>query len=267
MAALTITNSGRVALCQSVMTQDLHVAWGTLVPFLSAPSGIVTTLITGSMPVGVYYYGITAYNKVGETLLSTIVSFSLVATGGIRLTWNAVPGAVGYKVYGRATGDYKLIGSTTTAQFDDVVITTPTVAPPITNGTSYTPWNTTPANVNLEHSTLVSEVGRRKVLYKRYVRPDNNGDIVTSSGKWSESVVPTNYLYLRVNFEQTDAFDKIIYQRGLFIGTTPKPEYSTINYLIPDMIQSPGTMLGLSNIPELIRDPLTRETVEIVLKF
>lgn len=267
MSALTITNSGRVALARSVMEQDLHVAWGTLVPFLSAPTGISTALIAGTMPIGVYYYAITAYNAIGETTLSTVVSFSLVAAGGIRLTWTAVNGAVGYKIYGRASGDYKLITTVNTNTFDDTHVTTVTTSPPVTNGTSYEAWTDSPATVNLSHSRLVKEVGRRKVLYKKYVVADPNGIIETASGKWTESSTPTNYVYLRVNFEQTDAYDQLIYQRGLFVGTEPTAEYATVNYLIPSMISNPGTMLGLSNIPQLIRDPLTRETVEIVLKF
>ena len=117
----------RSAGCSS---QALGIDWGNLldqnttqvlsVPVLNA----ITTAATGGLLVKstAYFYRISAINAVGETLACDEVSITTgsanPSTHIVTLTWNAVPGATGYNVYGRTTGAETLMeavsGSTLT---------------------------------------------------------------------------------------------------------------------------------------------------------
>jgi hypothetical protein len=67
-------------------------------------TGIFTQNATGSLANGTYYYKVSAVNELGETLASTIEQSYTITTGGVKVTWKAVPGAIAYNVYGRNTG-------------------------------------------------------------------------------------------------------------------------------------------------------------------
>lgn len=73
-----------------------------------------------------YRYVVTAIDAEGvESLPSTEESITigaLTVTGGVRLTWDAVTGAQGYRIYkdpSNGSGVYGWIGDSTTNQFDD----------------------------------------------------------------------------------------------------------------------------------------------------
>jgi len=78
-----------------------------------------------------YYYKITAYNAVGETTASAetnqVTANDAANTHKMTLTWSQVPGATGYKIYGRSTGAELFIagvvGETTLTYTDDGSIT------------------------------------------------------------------------------------------------------------------------------------------------
>jgi hypothetical protein len=67
---------------------------------LSAPSVSAAASLNGNygMLSGAYYWKVTAYDSAGETTGSNQVSIN-PGSAGATLTWNAVPGATGYKVY------------------------------------------------------------------------------------------------------------------------------------------------------------------------
>lgn len=82
-----------------------------------APSGVAVTqvLTGGTLTSGSYQYQVSAIGKNGETLASTAVSTTFsggVTTGAVNVSWNPVPGALGYRIYGRASGLVGFIGST-----------------------------------------------------------------------------------------------------------------------------------------------------------
>ena len=84
-----------------------------------------------------YYYRVAAINAQGGTsLASTETSQITSGTGGnahtMTVTWGAVAGATGYKIYGRTTGAEQLIGTVTapTVQFVDDGSVTPSGALP-----------------------------------------------------------------------------------------------------------------------------------------
>lgn len=71
---------------------------------LPAPSTLAATpnVGGGTFGAGTYYWKISATNTAGETLPSSEVTAAVAASGTCTLTWTAVPGATGYRVY-RAT--------------------------------------------------------------------------------------------------------------------------------------------------------------------
>lgn len=87
--------------------------WARDTATLSAPWGVGATL-TGSgaggvwPSVGVRYYRLTATNATGETVGSSEVSANVDdTTKKVQLSWTAVPGATGYRIYRTETqGQY-----------------------------------------------------------------------------------------------------------------------------------------------------------------
>ena len=75
---------------------------------LAVPTGLVATPSAsgGILAAGTYTYSVTAVDESGETLASTTQSATTSgSTSSITLTWNAVSGAAGYRLYGRTAGN------------------------------------------------------------------------------------------------------------------------------------------------------------------
>jgi hypothetical protein len=103
---------------------------------LAAPviSGLVET--TGTLGAGTYYYGVSAINSAGETLASTEDNVTIAATKGVQVSWGAIDGATGYRIYGRASASelfLKEVGAVTTWTDDGAL--TPLGALPTINDT------------------------------------------------------------------------------------------------------------------------------------
>ncbi len=96
---------------------------------LAAPSGLTATATSGgALAAGTYNYEISATTANGETAVGTSASITTTSTGGVALSWTAVPGATGYKVYGRTT--FGLIASPAGTTYTDTgVPATPGAAP------------------------------------------------------------------------------------------------------------------------------------------
>lgn len=61
--------------------------------------------VDGNIQPGNYGYTVTAFNEIGETLASVVASVNIANTDtSVYLSWNPVPGATGYSVYGRTNG-------------------------------------------------------------------------------------------------------------------------------------------------------------------
>ena len=76
-----------------------------------------------------YSYQISAYNIYGETLPSSIIKITngnsnLDSTNYIRIKWNKVYKASGYKLYGRTSNSIKLIADINNTFYDDIGIAT-----------------------------------------------------------------------------------------------------------------------------------------------
>jgi len=91
----------------------------------SGPSHVSATAGSGgSLAAGTYFYVVTAVSASGESVASDEVSATLGSTGTITVSWSAVTGATGYRVYrgasaGAETDYYTVTGGSTTTLADD----------------------------------------------------------------------------------------------------------------------------------------------------
>lgn len=84
------------------------------------PTPVISSIVAGS-PLGgllhaltAYYYRVSATDAYGESLASAEVGFTTAAGANTKnnvINWTAIPGATGYKVYGRTTGAELLIAT------------------------------------------------------------------------------------------------------------------------------------------------------------
>jgi len=111
---------------------------------VQAPTGLDANAQTGSgsMSPATYTYQVSALSPTGESLASSQVQVVLgglsVPIASITLTWDAVDGAIGYNLYGRATGGtYGLVatvGASTLTFVDDGTVVPDTGHQPTTDG-------------------------------------------------------------------------------------------------------------------------------------
>lgn len=113
-------------------------------PILPAPGA--PTLVTGTsggvLAAATYYYKVTALNAYGETIGSTEANATTTgSTSSITLSWTAVPGATGYRVY-RGTSSSGQTGyiQTPSAGLFDAGIALTTASVPVTNTTGGPVW-------------------------------------------------------------------------------------------------------------------------------
>lgn len=106
-------------------------------PSIKVPSNLSTLATTGgSLTSGTYYYVVTAINSNGETIASAEVSDTVdgAATTAIQISFDAVPGATDYRVYGRATGAQDTYWSTSNSTvFTDTGGAGTAGTPPVSN--------------------------------------------------------------------------------------------------------------------------------------
>jgi hypothetical protein len=116
-------------------------------PFLATPENLAATAATtgGSLEAGDYSYQVTAYDANGETMAcnaKTITVPSGTSTNAVTLSWDAVSGATGYKVYGRAAASTLYIATVTAATYTDTGAITPAGELPTTSAVQITDTNT-----------------------------------------------------------------------------------------------------------------------------
>ena len=127
-------------------------------------------------------------------------------------------------------------------------------------------WDSAPIAESLAAESLTDEAGRVPVTYSGYAVPDVLGIIEVPTGKFSESVTPTNHLYLRFDFGFADGATLTIREAGVFMDSeiaTGLPPGQ--RYFLPVNVVDPGTLLALEHFPALVRSPLVRQQFEFVL--
>ncbi|TVS84864.1 hypothetical protein COM43_004615 [Wolbachia pipientis] len=121
---------------------------------------------------------------------------------------------------------------------------------------------------SITSTTLLKEVGRRVVDEVLFCVGDENGELVTPSGRFKPSNVPTNNLYLKFTFDFTDAANQVIRELGVMVGTKVKKELPPgQRYFELQDIEDPGILLVLEHTVPLIRTAATRETFAFVVTF
>lgn len=129
-------------------------------------------------------------------------------------------------------------------------------------------WDDTPYPSQVGSTALVAEIGRRRASQLLYCTPDPAGELVVPDGRFTASLTPTKYLYMRFTFDFADAPAAAIREVAVFLGTTAKPAVPPgQDYLEPDDILDPGQMLSVENIPKMQRSPLVRQQFEFVIQF
>lgn len=135
-------------------------------------------------------------------------------------------------------------------------------------GSGSAAWDTTPVPETVNDTALVDEVGRRLVSQARYCTPDENGEIVVPTGRFTESATPTRHIYLRFNFDFTDAPTASIREVAVFVGTQTDPDLPPGQmYFEPADVVSPGTLLVIERTTKFDRSPSVRQSFEFVVAF
>ncbi len=137
--ALNLRPGGSVTLSGSLHAPHSRIFSGYALP---APidAAAVPSKAGGSLAAGTYAYRVSATNALGETLTS--LETSITTTGraaAVTLSWDRVPGATGYRIYGRRTGAQLLlmaaISDASTTTWTDTGVATPSGPLPTKNST------------------------------------------------------------------------------------------------------------------------------------
>lgn len=195
---------------------------GLAIEMLTPPVLTGTVTAGGALTAGVYKYYVTATNAAGESTVSNEVTVT-TAAGNLtaHLTWPAVTGATGYKVYrtaaGGATGT-ELLRATlgNVLVYDDTAVGAPAGAFPTVNTalsygsytapTKFFPFNT--ESLKFDQATVWRRPIRQSVDVLSGV-PGNvhiNGDIEMEA---LEDIVPYFLLASRVAATKTGTTDKV----------------------------------------------------------
>lgn len=100
-------------------TLSLEIVSANLVPVVDGSFTVTGGSAGGVLPAGTYSYAVTATNSYGETA-ATVIKNVVIASGTtnkVTLAWGAVPGASGYRIYGRTdvSGQLTLLATVTSA--------------------------------------------------------------------------------------------------------------------------------------------------------
>lgn len=117
-------------------------------------------------------------------------------------------------------------------------------------------------------NALLNEVGRRTADEVLFCVGDENGDLITPTGRFKSSTVPTNNLFLRFTFDFDNGSSYVIRELGVMVGTVIKQDLPIgQRYFEPADIDDCGILLVLEHTVPLIRTAATRETFSFVITF
>lgn len=129
-------------------------------------------------------------------------------------------------------------------------------------------WDTTPVAVTTAATALDAEIGRRQVTIQKYCTPMVGGEIIVPTGEFTESLVPTSYIYLRFNFDFTDAPVASIREVGVFSDSTMVAGLPAgQRYFATGEVATPGTLVVIERITKFERSPSVRQSFEFVIEI
>jgi hypothetical protein len=115
-------------------------------------------------------------------------------------------------------------------------------------------------------NALLSEIGRRIIDEVTFCVGDENGLLVTPTGRFSAVETPTNQLYFHCTFDFEDAATETIRELGIFMGTEVAASCPPgQRYFAPSDLTNPGILLVCENTVPLIRTNATREAFSFVV--
>lgn len=218
---------------------------------LATPVNIAFSTATtgGTLAPGTYYYRVAAIDAFGTSLASTETSQVVPAgtsTNTVRVNWNVVNGAYGYKVYGRTTGAelfMATLGTGATTTFLDNGSITPSGALPVANTTG---------NSVLGNLTEVSVTPLATPVNATFTQANTGGSLVAS----------TTYYY---RVAALDAFGTSLASTETSVATSsaaPSTHTVTVNWnIVPGATsynvygRTTGAEQLIANVPYLIPNP------------
>lgn len=126
-------------------------------------------------------------------------------------------------------------------------------------------WDTTLEPPSTGDTDLVAELGRRQLTQIAYVSPDDQGEIEFPTQNYTLSTSSTRQLYLRCNFDFSDASTATIREVGLFMGTVPATGHENDAYLDVADVADPGILVLEDRFAGIERSPTNREVFEFVI--
>jgi len=224
-----LTQSGRAAIAASIKEQPIHLAWGSGNSSWESSHKVEKVIAQGEIQLDHYPIKDVKVFQ-GQTTYQPSIDY----------------------VVDSNTGIIKRVENSTIPADNAVTVEYTQVTPP-----------------ELITSTkLLKEVGRRAVDEILFCTGDENGELITPSGRFKPSTVPTNNLYLKFNFDFTDAANQVIRELGVMVGTKVKKELPEgQRYFEPQDIEKQGILLVLEHTVPLIRTAATRETFSFVVTF
>lgn len=133
-------------------------------------------------------------------------------------------------------------------------------------GTGDPAWDLVAVPEPNDATVLVAEIGRRRAQVIEFVEMDPSGEISVPQGNYSISEAPTDTLYIRANFANTDAVGAFIREAGLFIGGSLNTGLPPgMDYFAPGSVASPGVMLMLERFAKITRTNEFSVSLEFVM--
>lgn len=224
-----LTQSGRAAIASSIKKQSIHLAWGSGDGSSGSSHKVEKTFVKGEIKLD--HQPIKDVKVVtGQTTYQPSIDYTVdSSSGAIKRTENSS------------------------------IIVSDKVTVEYTESTPPEPINSI---------KLLNELGRRTADEVLFCTGDENGELITPSGRFRPSDVPTNNLFLKFTFDFTDAANRVIRELGVMVGTKVKKELPEgQRYFEPQDIEDHGILLVLEHTVPLIRTSATRETFSFVVTF
>lgn len=224
-----LTQSGRAAIALSIKEQPIHLAWGTGDAAWESNHKVEKTFVKGEIKLD--HFPVKDVKVSQEKVVYKPSADYIVDSNA---------GVIKY-------------GENSSITKDDIV------AVEYTQSTPAEPINST---------KLINEVGRRTADEIIFCIGDDEGELITPTGRFKPSSLPTGSLYLKFTFDFTDAANQVIRELGVMVGTKVKEELLPgQRYFEPQDIAEPGILLVLEHTVPLIRTAATRETFSFVVTF